>query len=180
MPSFSVAEYFERIVPEQFASVMAEHPEASGQPELTATYEINGEGGAVYGLRMTAGQIEVVPGGIAGSDIKTTTGVAEWAAAVDTGSNDLIVDLYGRSKVDAIKSLQGIVQLDLTNPDGSPYTSTLVLSGADEPEVTLRMTTSDYADMMRGQLNGQMAFMTGKLKFEGSLPLLMKLGTLSA
>lgn len=180
MPSFSVAEYFERIVPEQFASAIAEQPEASSQPELTATYEINGEGGATYGLRFANGQLEVVPGGIAGSDIKTTTGVAEWAAAVDTGARDLIVDLYARGKVEVIKSLQGIVQLDLTNPDGSPYASTLVLAGADEPEVTLRMTTGDYADMMRGQLNGQMAFMTGKLKFEGSLPLLMKLGALSA
>ena len=52
--------------------------------------------------------------------------------------------------------------------------------GPPEPVVTLRMTDDDYAAMMRGELNGQMAFMTGKLKFEGSLPLLMQIGALSA
>jgi putative sterol carrier protein len=34
--------------------------------------------------------------------------------------------------------------------------------------------------MLSGELNGQMAFMTGKLKFEGSLPLLMQVGALSS
>jgi len=180
MADFSIAEYFEQIVPGQFAAAVAEKPEAGGQPELRATYVIEGEGGATYGLRIAGGQLEVVPGGIEGSDIQTTTGVEEWLSAADAAERDLIVDLYARGKVQAIKSLQGVVHLDLTRADGSPYTSTLVLGGASEPEVTMRMTTGDYVEMMHGRLNGQMAFMTGKLKFEGSLPLLMKLGTLSA
>jgi putative sterol carrier protein len=44
----------------------------------------------------------------------------------------------------------------------------------------LRMTNEDYGAMLSGELNGQMAFMTGKLKFEGSLPLLMQVGALSS
>ena len=42
------------------------------------------------------------------------------------------------------------------------------------------MTADNYEAMMRGDLNGQMAFLTGKLKVEGSLPLLMQIGALSA
>ena len=180
MADFSIVEYFERIVPEQFAAAIAEKPEAGEQPELKATYVIEGEGGATYGLRIAGGKLEVVPGGIEGSDITTTTGVQEWISATDATDRDLVVDLYIRGKVQAVKNLQGVVHLDLTREDGSPYTSTLVLGGVSEPEVTMRMTTSDYVDMMHGRLNGQMAFMTGKLKFEGNLPLLMKLGTISA
>jgi putative sterol carrier protein len=42
------------------------------------------------------------------------------------------------------------------------------------------MAADDYTAMMRGELNGQMAFLTGKLKFDGNLPLLMQVGALSA
>jgi putative sterol carrier protein len=42
------------------------------------------------------------------------------------------------------------------------------------------MNSDDYAAMMRGDLNGQMSFLTGKLQFEGSLPLLMQVCALRA
>ena len=38
------------------------------------------------------------------------------------------------------------------------------------------MTDSDFIDMVEGKLNGQMAFMTGKLKIKGDMSLAMKLG----
>ena len=60
------------------------------------------------------------------------------------------------------------------SPDGA------MIDAAAEPEVTLHMTADDYVAMMRGELNGQMAFLTGKLKFDGNLPLLMQVGALSA
>lgn len=179
MSETTVAAYFEQTVPEQFNAALAAIPEAAEQPELTATYEINGEGGGTYGLRLSGSTIEVVPGGIDGSDLRTTVGVDAWRSALDVADRDPVVDFYARGKAQAIKALQGVLRLDLTNADGSPYESTLVFGNVEEPEVTLRMTTSDYIDMMTGRLNGQMAFMTGKLKFEGSLPLLMKLGSIS-
>ena len=40
------------------------------------------------------------------------------------------------------------------------------------------MTAGDFVDMMNGKLNGQMAFMTGKLKVAGDMGLAMKLQTL--
>lgn len=179
MSETTVAEYFEQTVPEQFNAAIAASPEAAEQPELTATYEITGAGGGIYGLRLSGATIEVVPGGIEGSDLRTTVGIDAWRSALEIADRDPVVDFYGRCKAQAIKSLQGLLRLDLTNADGSPYESTMVFSNVEEPEVTLRMTTSDYIDMMTGRLNGQMAFMTGKLKFDGSLPLLMKLGSIS-
>jgi putative sterol carrier protein len=38
------------------------------------------------------------------------------------------------------------------------------------------MAASDFLDMVSGKLNGQMAFMTGKLKVEGDMMLAMQLG----
>ena len=40
------------------------------------------------------------------------------------------------------------------------------------------MKESDYLDMINGKLNGQMAFMTGKLKIAGDMGLALKLQNL--
>ena len=46
------------------------------------------------------------------------------------------------------------------------------------PNMTLTMTAKDYVDMIMGKLNGQMAFMSGKLKIAGDMGLAMKMQTL--
>src|SRR2546421_12231143 len=46
------------------------------------------------------------------------------------------------------------------------------------PNITITMKESDYLDMVNGKLNGQMAFMTGKLKIAGDMGLALKLQTL--
>ena len=44
--------------------------------------------------------------------------------------------------------------------------------------MTLAMSAQDYVDMILGKLNGQMAFMTGKLKIAGDMGLALKLQSL--
>ena len=46
------------------------------------------------------------------------------------------------------------------------------------PNITITMKESDYLDMINGKLNGQMAFMTGKLKIAGDMGLALKLQSL--
>jgi putative sterol carrier protein len=48
----------------------------------------------------------------------------------------------------------------------------------EKPNITLTMKESDYLDMINGKLNGQMAFMTGKLKIAGDMGLALKLQSL--
>jgi predicted lipid carrier protein YhbT len=43
------------------------------------------------------------------------------------------------------------------------------------PNITITMKESDYLDMINGKLNGQMAFMSGKLKIAGDMGLALKL-----
>jgi putative sterol carrier protein len=49
---------------------------------------------------------------------------------------------------------------------------------AASPNCTIRMGESDFLDLLSGKLNGQMAFMTGKLKVAGDFGLALKLETL--
>lgn len=47
---------------------------------------------------------------------------------------------------------------------------------ADSADCTVTMAESDFLDLISGKLNGQMAFLTGKLKVAGDMGLALKLG----
>ena len=49
---------------------------------------------------------------------------------------------------------------------------------ASAPSCTVSMAEPDFLDLVSGKLNGQMAFMTGKLKVAGDFGLALKLESL--
>jgi putative sterol carrier protein len=48
---------------------------------------------------------------------------------------------------------------------------------APAPNCTITMAEADFLDLVSGKLNGQMAFLTGKLKVAGDMGLALKLGS---
>jgi hypothetical protein len=173
--------YFTQTLPQQLAELHATTPSAADQPELTAIYEITGADAGTFGLRWRDGQIETVPADtIPNPDMRTTMAHDDWLAFAESGVTDPFVDYIGRGKINILKGLKGTVRLELTRADGSIWRSDTTFGGQAEPGLTLMMTNDDYRAMVAGELNGQMAFLTGKLKFEGSLPLLMQIGALTA
>jgi putative sterol carrier protein len=48
---------------------------------------------------------------------------------------------------------------------------------APSPNCTITMAEADFLDLVSGKLNGQMAFLTGKLKVAGDMGLALKLGS---
>ena len=83
-----------------------------------------------------------------------------------------------RRRFEALQRLKGTVRLELERPDGSLWQATAVYNGAAEPSGTLRMATTDYSSLQRGELDGQVAFATGKLRWEGDFTLLIGLRAL--
>jgi putative sterol carrier protein len=61
---------------------------------------------------------------------------------------------------------EGAIMLDATG----------VRSGDDEADVTLTAEADVFRAILDGQMNATMAFMTGKLKVDGSMGQAMKLG----
>ena len=176
----TVAEYYENEAAQEFARAVAgAGQDVLGQPEFTATYTIGGAEGGTYGLRIVQGQLEVVPGGIPASDMQIVADVSEWRQGAQAGFANPFY-YYQKRKVSLIKSFKGRVNLDLSDEGGDNLEGAIIFGNGQDPSVTLRMKAEDYLAMMSGKLNGQMAFMTGKLKFDGSLPLLMQLAALNS
>jgi putative sterol carrier protein len=48
---------------------------------------------------------------------------------------------------------------------------------APSPNCTITMAEADFLDLVSGKMNGQMAFLTGKLKVAGDMGLALKLGS---
>jgi len=82
-------------------------------------------------------------------------------------------------------ALQMLYQFDLSGDGGGQWYAVIaneqceVKQGkAASTNITISMTAQDYLDMVNGKLNGQMAFMTGKLKIAGDMGLALRLQSL--
>jgi len=87
-----------------------------------------------------------------------------------------------RVQKDKIQGMNATYQFELTGDNGGSHWVKIAdgeaTSGdgqAENPNITLTMADSDFEDMVTGKLNGQTAFLTGKLKIQGDMTLAMKL-----
>ncbi len=79
---------------------------------------------------------------------------------------------------DEVKDVDGIFQFVITGvgewvmdcKEAKIYEGTV-----DDPDTTLECAEEDFVAMYQGELNGMMAFTTGKLKVQGNLPLSLKI-----
>jgi putative sterol carrier protein len=86
---------------------------------------------------------------------------------------------------DAAKGMNSVIQFNLSGDGGGNY-HVVIKDGAcsvtegshASPNMTMTMAAQDYVDMISGKLNGQMAFMSGKLKIAGDMGLAMKMQSL--
>jgi len=85
---------------------------------------------------------------------------------------ELVDQINAKYKFEVTGDAGGTWVVDLTEAGGK------VMPGDAEANCNITITTEDFLDIINGKLNGQMAFMTGKLKVAGDMALAMKLGSL--
>jgi len=103
----------------------------------------------------------------------------------DVTAKDIFREMPGRFNADAAKNMNSVIQFNLTGDDGGQWHA-IIKEGQLEvkegthasPNMTMTMAAKDYVDLTLGKLNGQMAFMQGKLKIAGDMGLAMKMQTL--
>jgi len=105
------------------------------------------------------------------------------------GTADAVKEIFAAMPVnfnaDAAKGMNSVIQFNLSGDGGGTWHVAIkdgactVGEGAHaSPNMTMTIAAQDYVDMITGKLNGQMAFMSGKLKIAGDMGLAMKMQTL--
>ncbi len=91
----------------------------------------------------------------------------------------------GRFKPEAAKGLNAVYQFDLSGDGGGKWHVVIkdqkceVHEGAHpSANITISMTAQDYLDLVSGKLNGQVAFMSGRLRIAGDMGLALRMQSL--
>ncbi len=90
-----------------------------------------------------------------------------------------------RFRKEAAKGLNCVYQFDLSGEGGGKWHVVIkedkceVKEGAHpSPNTTITMSAQDYLDMVNGKLNGQVAFMSGRLRIGGDMGLALRMQSL--
>ena len=90
--------------------------------------------------------------------------------------------LPSRFKPDKAGDVDVTVKINITGPNGGDWAVTIknqkleVKEGTHpSPTLSLEMAEADYMDLVNGEMSGEKAFLTGKIKFKGSIALALKL-----
>ena len=82
---------------------------------------------------------------------------------------------------DAARGLNVVIQMNISGEGGGTYQIKIANGQADllaqpiaTPTLTLNVGAKDWLDISMGKLDGVKAFMSGKLKVDGDMSLLMK------
>ncbi|KAF7723222.1 hypothetical protein EC973_002160 [Apophysomyces ossiformis] len=90
------------------------------------------------------------------------------------------------AKQKLLKQVKGIFEFTITNAEKKTETFTVDLKkdgavikgkGANKADAVISISDADFVELASGKLNGQKAFMSGKLKIKGQMMLATKLDT---
>lgn len=100
---------------------------------------------------------------------------------------DIFAAMPSRFQKEAAKGLDAVYQFDLSGDGGGKWhviikseTCEVKEGPAASPSITISMAAQDYVDMTTGKLNGQVAFMSGKLRIAGDMGLALRMQSLFA
>lgn len=87
-----------------------------------------------------------------------------------------------RFEPEGAKGVNAVFQFELSGDQGGTWHA-IVNDGTmeckegahDDPTTTIKMEGGNFVKMSNGDLSGQMAYMTGKMKIAGSIPMAMKM-----
>jgi putative sterol carrier protein len=90
--------------------------------------------------------------------------------------------LPSRFKPEKAAGIEVIVQVKITGQNGGDWVVTIknqkleVAEGTHpSPTLELAMMETDYLNLVNGEMSGEKAFLTGKLRFKGNIAVALKL-----
>jgi hypothetical protein len=149
---------------------------------------VEGDGGGTWHLNVNKGEMTVTTEPMF-SPVMTVyqpRGYFDWAVSMATESG-----LFGpsarnnqgeltKSRLDRLKILKGLLQFTFTHlPDGGEQSFCIQFGDGERPataQTVLTVKADDAQKLARGELNPQMAFMSGVIKVTGDMALAMQFG----
>ncbi len=171
-------QFFEELMPMGFATRV--QAEGKQPPDATMAYKVTGEGGGNWLLAIKEGAMSV-RAGEGEANVTFTLSVDDWRDAVlgRNGANlALIVPQPRPGRPDnsaRMLQIKGTMALDLAREGMDPYRVEMCFNGAAAPRTVMKLKLDDFLGMQEGRINGQEAFMTGKLRVEGDMAFLMQI-----
>jgi len=149
---------------------------------------VEGDGGGTWHLNVNKGEMTVTtePRFPPVMTVYQPRGYFDWAVSIAAESG-----LFGpsartnqgeltKSRLDRLKMLKGLLQFTFTHlPDGSEQSFCIHFGEGERPatpQTVLTMKADDAQKLARGELNPQMAFMSGVIKVTGDMALAMQFG----
>lgn len=175
--------FFQQLLPmgfEQQAQTGAAVP-----TDFTMLYRLTGDGGGDWLVTIRDGKLTAQPG--AGEAVLTfTMSTDDWRDAVLGRNGASLALLLPQSRPGRpdnsgrARTLRGTVAQELSREAAEPFRLEMTFNGATQPRTVLKMKIQDFIDMNVGKLNGQEAFMTGRMRIEGDMAFLMQIAALTA
>src|SRR5262249_13570246 len=142
--------------------------------DFTMQYVLEGAGGSEWAVTIKDGAMTTKKGRHDAA-ITFTLSVGDWRDAV-LGQNGAQISVLlpqarpGRPDNSArVKQMKGTVAQELSREGQDPFKIEMCFNGAATPRTVLKMKLADFVAMQEGKLNGQEAFMTGRLRIEGDM-----------
>jgi len=174
-------QFFEQLLPAGFE---AQKADGIGVPEnFTMQYEISGDGGGSWHVTIEGGQMSTEKGTKEANMLIRISRVDWYDAVLSQNGADISLLLpQGRpGRPDSsprAKLLKGTMALELSR-DGDPFQMEVSFGGADTPRTVMKAKIEDYVAIGQGKLNGQEAFMTGRVRVEGDMAFMMQIAALT-
>lgn len=176
--SVTPQQFFEEMMPMGFAA----QAQAGGNtpPDATMAYKLSGDGGGNWLLTIKDGSMSVAQGE-GDANVTFSVSVDDWRDAV-LGRNGAALGLIvpqprpGRPDNSArMLQVKGTMALELAREGMEPYRVEMCFNSAAAPRTVMKIKLDDYLGIQEGRVNGQEAFMSGKLRVEGDIAFLMQI-----
>jgi putative sterol carrier protein len=174
-------QFFKELLPAGFA---AQREAGTPTPQdFTMQYKI--AGGGDWLVTIKEGQMTTAKGG-GEANITFSVSLDDFRDAVlgrDGASLAVILPQSRPGRPDnsgRAKQLKGTMAVELAREGKDPMKVEMTFNNASTPRTVMKVKLADYVAMQEGRMNGQEAFMTGKLKIEGDMGFLMQIAALTA
>jgi hypothetical protein len=176
-------QFFEQMLPMGF---QAQREAGAAVPtDFTMQYVLTGAGGGEWAVTIEDGRLSTTKGRH-DAVITFTMSVDDWRDAVMSRNGAAPAILLPQSRPGRpdnsarVKQMKGTVAQELARESGEPFRLEMCFGGAATPRTVLKMKLADFVAMQEGRLNGQEAFMTGRLRIEGDMAFMMQIAALTA